>query len=588
MLLQIILAVIAATLIIVASYRYLNWKAMLSLGGLFLVAATVALFLNYQNDSITWSVPVGGGLFRQGDSVSILGEYWWLALLILLTGIVLMIAGVIKRIRMPSPAPVSKASEDPATEREKIEKALKSEIAEVQGNLGNPSEKGVQDAQDSGGAIPRRHATEPEGFEVDARQQYETLGKSFVLNTATRLKDELGEALRTLSDIKTKLTKDYYAKKASADYRENAEEYPEEEVERRRKAVDDAGRSETQFRNRLELPSGDDPEWDKPTSGKQLIIFGVLFALIEFGVSYYLLKDQIGDRAFVNALYAVVVIFVLSVASAWLFRFMRLPHKALIRALASVVYIACFGLLILSFGLLLEFRAVETQVAGGEFFSALNTMLTGYGSVLTDLGNLTLFLINMLAFGLFYWKFLLWHERFRGYRRVGERLRQAKGEWLSMFNKNNACIKNALDHANNEASGARKAASQAVRKIQEKKDVLENIQAILAPAFVKKLHSAYRNGIRDYRASNTEHRNVTVNPAPAYFRQDSSLCAADEHFIDNHGVDEFLASQQQSISQAEDTRQEIENTVTDWHNQSAQLNEKWTKEFKRKIDGAGI
>ena len=584
--LQIFLALIAAIFITVAAYRYLKWVVICWLGGLFMVAASVALFLHFQNDDISLSIPAGEGLFWLGTRVSILGEYGWLSVIGLALGLVLLIAGIVKRIRM-QPEPVAPVESKPLTEKEKIERELEERIKAVQDALGDPAKRGEQDAHAPGGAVPGRHAEIPEGFEVGAREQYQTLGDSFVLTVVVRLKAEIEEALRTLSTLKNTLVDKFYANKASADYHENATEPDPQFVDNLRAQVTKAGQQRNEFERSLNLAAGQQPDWDNPTSLRQLIVYGVIFALVEFGVSYYFLKDELGEsRAITIALYAMTVIFVLAVSLAELFRFMRRPTPMVTRMLAGIAYAGLLALLFLGFGLLLEYREVESTFSAG-FTEFLNAVVTGYGSMLTSLGNLTLFLINMLAFGLFYAKFLLWRERFRGYHRVNKNLDKFQEQWNAMFADNRESIVGALDQVSTEAAGNNRAATQAVKDMQEKKNVLENIQAIITPAFVQKLHPSYFDDVNKYRMSNKEHRNVQVNPAPAYFNAAAPFCQVAQHFMEDHGIGEFLSQHQDDISQANDTRQKIEDRAIGWHNERAQLNAQWAAEFKQKIDEAG-
>lgn len=587
--LQIILAVILAVVIVVVAYRHLKWSAVIWLGGLFAVAATSALLLNFTNDGITWSIPVGDGLFRRGDSVSILGEYGWISTIGLVTGLVLMAAGVVKRIRMPAPGPVAPVESDPPRERERIREALVEEIQEVRDALGDPAERGQQDARAPGGVIPGRHTTEPQGFEVDARGRYEALGKSFVRETVTRLKVEIEEALQKLSTLKSTLAEKYYKEMASADYHENADEPDPEHVDKLNDKVTKAFQARAQFVENLNLAPGEHPDWSKPTLFLHLVIIGSVFAVIEFCVSYWFLKGPLGEGpAIENALYAMVIVFILGFLLAAIFQFLRRPHVAWKRMLAGLGFFASLFLLGCGFGLLLYARAEGVDFTAPESIRQLRiqNILTGYESLLSDLGNLTLFLINLFALVIFCWKTLLFFERFTGYRRVDGKLVQAKEEWDAMFRNNSACIKQALRKASTEAAENKKTATRAVRELQEKRDVLENIQAIIAQVFVLKLRPAYQDTVIAYRTSNSEHRG-TVNPPPPYFQPMPPFCEVEQHFAGDHGIDEFLSRYQEDIDQASDTCQKVESRATDWNNERSQLNVELAAEFTRKINEAG-
>lgn len=580
---QIFLAVITATFSIALAYYYLYWKVMLWFGGLFVVASVVALFLNYQNDNLTLSIPASG-LFPPGESVSILGDYQWLAIVSLLTGLTLMIAAVVKRIHIPISTPVTPGTEKPLTEKEKIEQALNEEIEKLQNTLDNPRERGKQDAHAHGGAFPHLHATAPEGFESAARERYQELGNSFVRNIISQLKSEIENALRKLNTLTSTLVKDYYASKATADYNENRYEIDHKYVADLQVEVTDAERDHDEFIQNLNLRSGQQPEWDKPTSNKQLVIFGTIFAIVEFLVSYYFLKDTIGSsRAITIALSAMVLVSLLAGALAVLFQFMRPPITLLMRLLATKGYLVLLCLLILGFGLLLDYREIEAKLSSGEITGIFKAILDGYASILTNLDNLTLFIINLIAFGLFYWKFLLWRERFHGYCRVGERLSQALDKWYAMSSTNSAAIKHALEKVSSEAVKNRKDAQQAVHFLQEKKQVLENIQTIIVSTFVQKLQPSYQDAVHAYRTSNKENRNLKVNPVPNYFDQAPSFYTAEEYFPSDCGIDDFLSTHKKDISQVDEVCKKIENAATEWQNYRAQLNAQWTDQFKYEI-----
>ena len=578
-----IFATIAALLIVIAAYSYLNWKAMLYLGGLFLTTAIVALFLNYQNDGITWSIPVGDDLFRHGDSVSILGEYRWLALLGLLTGVVLMIAGAVKRMRMPPPEPAEPAV-TPLTEKEIIEQKMDAEVEKTQNQLGDPGENGEKDAHAPDGVKPNQHATEPLGFESQARKLYETCGTSFVQDTVQRLKNEIKNALQILTNLQNKLDNRYYAQKADATYRKNANPPNPGGVKLLKGKVNQATKDYAQFVMMLKLRPGEQPGWNNPTSTKQLIVLGLIAAIIEFVVSYLFLKDQLGDSYAIRvAAVAMVVVLMIAFFSAAIFQFMRPPHPMLLRVGVGIGYAGLFTFLLLGLGLLLEFRAVG-DVSASQISGTFEKIVVGYGSMLTDIDNLVLFLINLFAFMLFYYKCLLWFERHSGLRRVDEVKNQATKEWYEMYIDNNNVIKDALQETKSEAEENRKSAERAVKELQEKKPVLESIQANLQPSLLKLRHS-YDDDVNEYRKSNAQSRNVAVNPVPVYFKDDPLFCAVKEHFNGEHGIDEFINKHQESIDQSDDTPRQINQTVTDWYAESAKLSVEWTEEFDRDVQG---
>lgn len=582
---QIILTSILAILIVAAAYYYLNWKTLLWLGGLFLTASLISLFLHYQNDNISLAIPVGGDLFRHGDTVSILGEYRWVALIGLLAGVVLMIAGTVKRIRMPSPqkSVVADEKKKPLTEKERIGQVMTEEIQKMQDELDDPVERGKKDAQTPGGVIPGHHANEPMGFESAVRDKYQTCGTAFVRDTVDRLKKEIQTALDRLAALKNKLSEEYYEKKAIAAYRDTAEEPDPTRVARLRGDVTNADKNYSEFIEALALRQGTQPEWDKPTPLKQLIVLGSIAAVVEYVLSYIFLKDQIGSEyALLVVAMAVGVVFIMAFLSAAAFRFMRRPHSMPKRVIASIGFVASMSLFVLGMGLLLEYRSIATGDAFAGVSEAFKTVGDGYISILNDINNLMLFLVNLIAFVLLYCKFLLWFEKFSGYRRVKKERDDAQQKWDAMFEQNSNMIKNALNETSDEAKEDRGAVAQAVNDLRDKKPVLENIKTALATS-LQKLRAEYQDMVNEYRRSNATNRNVSVNPSPGYFNDDPPFNTVEEHFVGEYGIDEFLEQYREAIGQADDLRKKIDTAVNNWPDKRAELGVQWAREFEQKI-----
>ncbi len=574
--------------IFVLARRYLKWQPMLWLGVLLTGTAGAVLLLDHLTD-IVESVAVGERtatgipLFMLGPEISILGKGWPFFFITFLCGIALIVASFIKKAKQPLPQP-SEQVEKNFSEIERIENDLKKQIGNVQ--IDAPAERGEKDASNIGGPIPSRGATEPAGYELEARREYETLGGTFVQRTIARLKEEIESALQTLANIKTALDNRPYAAIAAGDYNENAAVIGDVQVDSMREKVVETEQKYQAFITRLRLQPAEQPDWlAKRTPFKQLLIYGGVFALIEFLVSWYFLQDQLGSNDAVKvAGLAVVVIGLLAFSSAAIFQFMRRGQTIPIRALASAGYACLLLMVFCGFGLLLNFRDDSAKEGIASWF---DVVLEGYGSMLTQLDNLTLFLINLFALAFFYWKSLLFFDRFHGYSNVEEPFRAAQRAWEKMFEDNDDNIRAALGYASDKADNNSNNAEKAFSDLQEKKTALENIQPNIEPLYVQHLHRAYRDDIREYRDSNRKHRNHKVHPVPNYFRQDAEFCTVEEHFSDDHGVSEFLAQHEETIEQAGDTRQSIQQTGSEWQNERPLLQDRWTMEFQRKVDDAG-
>lgn len=572
MFLQIIFAAILAIVIVVSAYRYLKWSVIVWLGGIIAVPAAVALFINEYYAEITWS--------NSGNPFIALGEHVWLAAVGLAAGLILMIAGVIKRIRMPLPEIAQQPVPEPRTEQQQLEQALISEINEVKSDLGDPEQRGESDAHSPGGTTPDRNATKPEGFEVETRDRYQALGDSFLVQTVNRLKQEINEALQQLANIRNKLAEKYYYISAEGEYSENSIPPDSVEVSNKRHKVESTGMQLNNFVSKLNLEKHQQPEWEERTTTNDLWLFGGLFILIEFGVSYFFLKDALGhDYAIQVAGVAVAIVFILAVLAAWGFRFTRRPTSTPIRAVASVFCTLMLVVLFGGLGLLLNSRS---QSGTSEIGFA--QIISGYQSIF-DISNLVLFLINVIAFGLLYWKFLLHFERYNGYRKCHNDSEKAENDWHKMFTDNAQCITDALKKTSGEAKLNSKIAATNAQGLMEKCEILNNLQGAIAPAYELKLRPAYQQSVQNYRHSNAKHRNVKVNPVPEYFKKPAEFRPITEYFNDEHGINEFLAEKKDQIELADDTRKQVDESVVKWNNQRPELNKRLANEFESQVQG---
>lgn len=589
-LLSVLLVAGVAVAVVVLAWRYLKWQAVLWLGVLFTGTAGIALLLDHLNEiveigQVGQRTATGIPLFMIGPEISILGMGWPFFFVAFLCGIALIVTSLVKKATQPkqvvdSPEPV----EEKTSEVSYIEQELKNEIDNV--GIDDPEKRGESDATQVGGPIPKHKATVPEGYELEARNAYEALGDSFVRRVVERLKEDIAVALQALKTITDEIGKQPYIQVADGHYSEHAATITDQQVDSMRTAVSETEQQHSAFVKKLKLKPSEQPDWPaKRTSLTQLLLLGGIFALIEFIVSWYFLKDQLGGSAAVKvAGLAVVVIVILAFGSAAIFQFTRRGQSIPIRILASAGYAFLLFLAFCSFGLLLDFRdALAVEGIAGQF----DVVLDGYGSMLTKLDNLTLFLINLFALAFFYWKALLFFDRFHGYRSVKDPYDASVMAWDNMFEDNDASIRDALNFTSDKADEDSNVADNAFSSLQEKKTVLENIQSIITPMFIQHLHRAYRDDIKVYRDSNRERRNHKVYPSPEHFTRDAEFCGVGDHFADGFGIAKFLQQHENPIDAAGDASQNIQQANLAWQNERPKLSEKWAREFKRRIRDSG-
>ncbi len=588
----IFLAFGAAFAAVFLAYKYLKWQAVIWLGGLLFCTAGGALLLDRITDivdtiSVNESSATGAPLFMLGPDISILGTGWPYIFIAFLCGIVLTITGLIKKSKQPPSAIADPVGNENLSENAYIEQDLKDRIADVQEQIGDPAARGNDDATSIGGPVPARGATAPMGYETEVRDAYETLGTDFVRSTIERLKAGIKSALKKLAEIKSETDKQPYVNIASGYYSETATRVNSAPLNSMRAEVAETTKRRKEFISRLNLKPAEQPEWpSKRPSLQNLLGYGLLAAFIEFLVSWYFLKDQLGsESAITAAALAVAIIVLFALLGSISFRFTRRGQSPLLRIAAGTWYLALLFGVFCGLGLLLRYRDGSSKES--YVVQTMDAILNSYGSMLNDLSGLTLFLINLVALIFFYWKFLLYFDRFYGYSHVDEPYRAANQKWGSLFDENEEKIHAALDVASDKADANSQDANRNLAMLQEKTATLESIQAIIKPAYVQQLRRAYLDDIKKYRDSNREHRNHTVQPAPEYFNQDAGFCTLEEHFTADHGVEKFLSEYKETIEQAPEVQQHIQQAGLEWQQARPDLHDKWSQDFQRKVNDTG-
>jgi len=580
---------------IVAARKYLTWEAILGLGILITVPTGIAFLLDVAYPLVKIGEPTATG-FAVGPSVSILGMGWGFFLVALVSGIALIMMALAKKEKEAgSPADLQQDNVTPvedASEADRIQNNLEAALWDMRQSLQDPKEAGANDATREGGVpFPNERELNPPkgGYEHKIRERFEALGATFVDSTVRELKDGIKQAVQSLADVKGRLLGQSYVDVAISHYRENEAgmEISKNQVQKNQRDYNKAKMERGAFIKSLRLRVAEQPDWlGKRTTVKSLIIYGAIFALAEFIISWFFLKSQIGrEQAILLAGGAVVIILILAFLAGGLFQFMRRNQPAHSRTLAALGYFAVCFFVFLGFGLLLNYREV---IASGDITGSFDAILSGYASLTIELANLVVFLVNILALAIFYWKVLLFFDKFRGYKHHNDPFLRAKERWENMFEKSAENITLALAEADRQAWNNGENAKNAAYILDRKKEALAHIEDIIASAYRGILHNSYEEYVEQYRESNREHRAPEVNSAPAYFDDKPAFCDIKRHIAKAGNVEKFLTEYRTAFAQAEEDREVIEKAGQQWQSQRQEVYDKLTSDFESRIASAKI
>lgn len=582
-----LLAAGMAIVVVFAAYRHLKWQPIMYLGGLFAAVSTAVLLVHHTTPLNVYEAANqtfgGEQLARYIGAGKLLDESYWFLIIALLCGITLMLAALFKK---RNPEQSDETFEEPLSETESIRAELQEATAAEQKNIDDPKERGEQDASSEGGPIPDRQATESGGYETYLRRQYESLGNNFLAETVQRIKQEIIDALEKLTDIKNKVNNPAYVDMATSEYDEKDARVSDHDVQQKRHNVTHTNIARNKFIDTLHLGAAEQPDWGASRSSVRDISLWVIFLLFvtwEFIVSWYFLESQIGAQdAIKYSVIAVGLISVLAFVSAWCFQWRR-HIKINMRILFGTFYSVALFFLFIGFGMLLNARDVQAKGVVGLF----DTVLDGYVSLFSDLTNLIIFILNLLAFAVLYWKVMHCFDRFHGYNNVDEPYQRAKTYWGNLFADRAEVVEGLLNKVDEQANTNSGEANQAFKAIQEKKSALEGMSTIINTAYTSILHQAYHSDIREYRKSNCEKREIEANPAPEYFHDEAPFCDTQTHFTAALGIEKFLKEHNAEMEQANEHRKLIQQAKHDWQVKSSKLNAEWIKKFQERVHSAG-
>ena len=584
-----LLITIAAVLSIMPILKSsLRWEAILGVGVLITATAGIVLLLDYLTplQSYTWTgdqTVTGLPLYLPGRTTSILGMGYGFFVVALYWGVALIVVGIIKKNRKVAVKQYAEPNE--ISEEQRIFRALEREVRSLRSSFDDPKHAGTQDAIKSGGPFPKQSDKEPlaGGYEAQIRTLFEVLGAKFAQTTVINLKANILNALKNLETIKNNIVVQPYKELARAKYDQNNTTITPNAVKKKQANLSRTTQNRDAFVDSLQLRPAELPHWadDDKTSLEALLVWGGVFALSEFIISWFFLKDDIGAETVTIAGYAVVIIFILSFLASFSFRFMRRNQPLHIRipAIAGYIWVGIF--IFLGLGLLINYREVTNN-------ADIDSITDGYGSLLSNLTNLVVFLINLLALAIFYWKVLHFFNKFYGYNQVDKPFKRAEKEWDSMFEDAQKQITTALDHVDKEASANSEKAKKYLADIQEKATVLKNIKTILSNAYASILRPAYDDDVTVYRDNNCKRRALRANPAPAYFNAGFFFCDAEQHFANVEDSSVFFADNQEELNQAQKNKDSISAEQTQWNAERRALNNELDFEFKVIIDNAMV
>ncbi len=590
------LAALAAVGLVWLAHRHLNRAAIIWLGVLFAFTAGVALLLDFLTDDIRASLwsgqksPTGESLFAIGPEISILGASWPFTALCFLFGLALIVVGLCKKAARRTPESVDDEAFLMDDDVARIGRELDAEITELAGGV-DPAMLGQQDAAQPGGAVPSARENKPTGNEKNIRERYMHLAEDFLQRTVRVLQKDIADAFARLLQISDAVETTPYQQIAQAHYNESRPQETDQQIKETRKAVTQANNAIVNFRRRLKLSPDEELDW---VNGKlsvwHLISWGAVLAVIEFVVNYALLAGEIGaNQALIAALLAVVIVMLLAFAFAWTMQFVRRGQPPAVRALGATCCVLLFVMFVCAFGLLLGWRdaaAADIAQAEGAFAKlkiSLDVIGGGYVSVLGSTPNIAVFIVNVLAFGVFGWKVVLWTDKFRGYSILKIRFDVAKAKWDAFLQAHETSVREAVDEANQTANSNARLAEQAILIIRTKNATLKNLRQIINGAYTTKLYPAYSADISEYRQANVHNRELAVDPTPTFWEGFPELAEVDSHFTADLGIDKFFQDNRELLGSVDAYLQSVRKKSDDWHGKSADLGTKWSEQFDTRL-----
>ena len=590
-----LLAVVVACAIVWAAHRYLSRSATIWLGVLLVVACGMALMLDNLSDLVRL-LPVeqqsrtGKRLFTVGPEISVLGKSWDFFLIGLLCGFTLIIKGAFMKSVNQQNDEGADLRIDDIDDATRIERELSEQLAQIDDEL-DPTELGMQDAIVSPSAVPGGHETKPTGSEKNIRDRYLHLARNFLRKTVSSLQKSVTDASTKLEGIINTTATRPYKQIASSKYNESRPTHTDHEISKMRDKIKHAKTRLANFAKKHNV-SPEELEWPNGNVSKHdLMFWGLGFAFVEFLANYWLLKNEIGvNQAIFAAFVAVIIVLLLSSVCACLLQPVRGSQNFWVRAGCIAAFVFFLVAFVLALGLLLGYRdATATDIAASK--DALDSLKirmsaigNGYASILDSTPNITVFLVNVIAFFVFGWKVMHCTDRYPGCKNLNAALAKARNEWDDFLQLHTVSVRKSLDEASHKVNSNVKHATDAAVVIREKMGTLKNIRQIISGLYTTKLHPAYSTGTQAYRKANATNRELSVDPVPEFWDSYPELCDVDDHFTSDLGLDKCVEDNGEVLRNIDAHLQSIREAADEWQSNSTELGNEWSQAFEARIE----
>ena len=559
---------IALFVLIIFLYRKAKakWQGMTVISVMLFILGGVPLLLDKFNPLMraTWE---SDDLFRSDGDASILdGGLYEYCVIFVIAGVLLFILALIKRSKHPArDHELDAETETDSPVVRYLREKLLAKIQETEEAVGDPIPRGEEDGRNG---MPHSKDTQPpQGlFEFTTHGDYTMLGSGFVQATVAELKQKIQSAVEKLAQLKDEIDQHPYNGIAEGYYSQNYKYPGVGAIAEIKRSVNEATNEKNKFKAYIRKYHGDvlDYDWPKRTTLTFLICIGLFFAVLEFSGSLYLLEDAQGERAQLLAAIATVVVLILSLSAAFLVQHMRRERGWFVQLVSFSLFLSCLFVVFAGLGLLIGDRQLGSDpTIDTDLYVLLERIRAAYVSLLGNLLDLVLFVINFFAIAFLFYKALHYFEKYHGYDSHNEKEQKALVEYHSLRDVNHDEVNNAVTEANKKSVENISKANKYCDDISDTLATLRNIKPIIASEYANYLNPSFAGKIAQYRRSNERNRSA-VQPAPQYFKTGYELRDVSEYFSDCGGIDQFLEENKQKFDGVNATRAAIKEKSVEW------------------------
>lgn len=582
MTLPLLLVSLAAIFIVFVAYKKLTWQALMWLSAIFFLLGGLPILID-ESTPLTNFVLKYGNLWTPDEGASSVLEGWYeYCVLSVFSGFAFFVCALVKRKRTPKIVDAPEVPEEPPTQRQIITKELQDEVEQTKTSLGEATQKAIADAED---AMPGSSATGPPagGFEDSVLQRFTALADGFVTNTIQRLKAVVTSGLMKLDEINENVQAQSYVAFAEGQYNRNATQHDPERVKQIKHRRRDTQFQKNQFIGTLKLKPAEQLDWSERTTTRQLVAYMCFFAMAEFFVSWFFLKEEVGDQeALVLALIAAVLIPILAFFAGWSFRWMRRPLSGIKRFCATIGHLTCWIVAFIGLGALIAVR--DAGAVEGFKLSSIGDI---YLNILTKPADLVVLLVNILGMLVFYWKTLHKFEKFPNFDGVGKSAKKAEWEYTDLFDTNAGHVKKAIDEAKEKSDTNSADAAKLHSEILDARSALQNMCDTIRTVYVQHLNPVCADMINAYRKTNRARRVTDVNPAPSYFEDGVTLPDVTDPFSPAEDIRQFLSEHQEKIDSSDAVRAKIQEASAKWDGENQEVYVRLYEQFRKRIADMG-